>query len=129
VKVEIGPYSENGEDRLVSVHIDRYDSWSADHTLALIILPVLKQLQATKQGSPFVKNEDVPEELHSDEADAWEVDEHFHARWNWVLNEMIWAFDQIVSEEIDNNFEDVAYHKRLSNGLLLFGKYYQNLWD
>ena len=39
------------------VKIDRYDTWSMDHTLADIVLPMLKQLQATKHGSPLVEDE------------------------------------------------------------------------
>ena len=49
--------------RINYVKIDRYDTWSMDHTLADIILPMLKQLRDTKHGSPMVDVEDVPEEL------------------------------------------------------------------
>jgi hypothetical protein len=45
------------------VKIDKWDTWSMDHTLAQIVLPMLKQLQATKHGSPLVEDEDVPEGL------------------------------------------------------------------
>ena len=45
-------YSKN--ERKVKVRIDEYDTWSMDHTLALIILPMLKQLKATKHGSPLL---------------------------------------------------------------------------
>jgi len=45
------------------VKIDRWDTWSMDHTLAKIILPMLKQLKDTKHGSAIVDLEDVPEEL------------------------------------------------------------------
>ena len=38
----------------VSVHIDDFDTWSMDHTLAYIIEPMLKQLKETKQGGPYV---------------------------------------------------------------------------
>ena len=36
------------------VKIDRYDTWSMDHTLADIILPMLKQLNTEKHGAPNV---------------------------------------------------------------------------
>jgi len=45
------------------IHIDRWDTWSMDHTLAPVILPMLVQLKATKHGAPCVDLEDVPEEL------------------------------------------------------------------
>jgi hypothetical protein len=85
-----------------------------DHTLANIILPMLKQLQATKHGSPMVDLEDVPEELrmigHDDgssqfrlkfedeeqyEKESWDIT---HRRWEWVLNEMIFAFEHLLDD-------------------------------
>jgi hypothetical protein len=100
--------------RINYVKIDRYDTWSMDHTLADIILPMLKQLRDTKHGSPMVDAEDVPEELrivgHQDaspqlelvfddqgqyEKESWEIT---HRRWEWVLNEMIFAFEHFVDD-------------------------------
>ena len=36
------------------VKIDYWDTWSMDHTLSYIIVPMLKQLKATKHGAPYV---------------------------------------------------------------------------
>ena len=78
------------------VKIDYWDTWSMDHTLGLIALPMLKQLQTKKHGAPFVDDEDVPEELKSTSAPAkeneWDTDENHFKRWDWVLDEMIFAF-------------------------------------
>lgn len=125
----------NKRKRKIVVKLDRWDSWSADHTLALIILPLLKQLQAHKHGSPIVDNEDTPEILHGP-IDI-EVDDKVHDRWEYVINEMIWAFEQINMDDWEAQFftngYDVEGHKahqaRINNGLRLFGKYYQALWD
>jgi len=154
------------------VKIDKWDTWNMDTSLSQIILPMLKQLQATKHGAPFVEDEDVPEglNLRSTEAPAkeneWDTDENWHKRWDWVLGEMIWAFEQLTSDweaqfhtgEIDrvttpvawdengkptmyswdkgpndtSEFDSEGYRKhseRISNGLVLFGKYYRGLWD
>jgi hypothetical protein len=100
--------------RKIKIHIDKYDTWSMDHTLANIILPMLKQLRDTKHGSPMVDIEDVPEELRmtgyddgssqfilkfeDDEQyqkDSWDIT---HRRWEWVLNEMIFAFEHFVDD-------------------------------
>jgi len=54
------------------VHIDEYDTWNMDSTLALIILPMLKQLKETKHGSANVENEDVPEYLRSTNNESYE---------------------------------------------------------
>ncbi len=78
------------------VKIDRYDTWSMDHTLADIILPMLKQLNTEKHGAPHVDDEDVPMELQSwvsPSKDEYDTDGHHFARWDYVLNEMIFAFE------------------------------------
>jgi hypothetical protein len=87
------------------VKIDRWDTWSMDHTLGQIALPMLKQLNATKHGAPFVDDEDVPEGLglRSTEAPAkeneWDTDENHFKRWDWVINEMIYAFEHHINKE------------------------------
>ena len=92
------------------VKIDRYDTWSMDHTLAPIILPMLKQLQKTKHGSPSVDDEDVPEGvgLRSTEAGSkeneWDTDENWFKRWDWVLDEMIFAFECKVDDSWEEAF-------------------------
>jgi len=142
----------------VKVRIDRWDTWSMDHTLAPIILPMLVQLKATKHGAPFVDMEDVPKELRATKAQqnkyakGGDVDPKFFERWDWVMDEMIWAFEQknrdhweedyygpyIESEDgriLGGRFEWTddegrkKHQERMSNGFRLFGKYYENLWD
>ena len=139
------------------VKIDYWDTWSMDHTLAYIIVPMLKQLKEDKHGAPMVDDEDVPEHLRSTNAkpkeNDYDIDEFHFQRWDWVMNEMIWAFeqklidnddekffnwadvdrtkplsDQISQVEIDREGLD-AHHDRKTNGYRLFGKYYQGLWD
>ena len=101
------------------VKIDRWDTWSLDHTLAEIALPMLKQLKKDKHGSPYVELEDVPEELrgtstpeydeqltfdfYKEASEEKDVDyELVHKRWDWVLNEMIFAFEH----KVDDSWED-----------------------
>lgn len=112
--------------RKISVRIDREDTWSMDHTLAYIILPMLKQLKATKHGSPYIEPEDVPEHMRLTERETAVFDhgsydktlnatdeeieaasEKFHAQWIWVLDQMIWSFEQEIDEEGDyKNYYD-----------------------
>ena len=134
MKVTIGKYHNNGAPRTIKVQIDPWDTVSADHTLALIILPVLKQLKENPNGSSFVDNEDVPEHTpipegqefqRSDEWEEWE------SRWKWVLDEMILAFERIVNDDwsADVPCENwVKEEERIANGLRLFGKYFRGLW-
>jgi len=88
------------------VKIDHWDTWSMDHTLAHIVLPMLKQLKATKHGSPLVDDEDVPEHLRSTAAppkeNEWDTDDNLHLRWEWVMNEMIFAFEC----KVDDSWQD-----------------------
>lgn len=94
--------------RVEYVRIDRWDTWSMDHTLAPIILPMLRQLKSTKHGSPFVDDEDVPEHLRSTaappKANEWDIDDNHHARWNWVMDEMIFAFDMKSRNDWEDEF-------------------------
>ena len=153
--------SERVRPRFEYVKLDRWDTWSMDHTLATIIVPMLQQLQATKHGAPMVDDEDVPEELRSTSAPAteneWDTDANHFLRWDWVLAEMIWAFEQKVSDDDESEFFDHSecgdikdfvkdtneylsrskvdwdglkrHQERKQNGFRLFGKYYQALWD
>ena len=88
------------------IKIDKWDTWSMDSTLAQIILPMLKQLKDTKHGAPFVDDEDVPEELRSTSAppkeDDYGIDDNHFKRWDWVLDEMIQAFECKITQ----NWED-----------------------
>jgi len=141
----------------VKVHIDRWDTWSMDHTLAPIILPMLVQLKETKHGAPYVNLEDVPKELHGKkltkkQKEQGEVDDKHFERWDWVLNEMIWAFEQKCRDHWEEDYygpyiegegdgilgghfewtDDEGRQKhqeRMSNGFRLFGKYFESLWD
>ena len=97
------------------VRIDRWDTWSFDHTLADIILPGLRQLKADKHGAPFVDDKDVPKELRSTEAEPkeneWDIDSNHFKRWDYVLNEMIWAFEQKVADDAEGQFFDHSTYK------------------
>lgn len=140
------------------VKIDRWDTWSMDHTLAHIVLPMLKQLKETKHGAPFTEDDDVPEHLKSTSApekeNEWDTDDNHFARWDWVLDQMIFAFEHIVDDTWEEQFWSGEWDRtkkhfedgwqgtrtwdqegqkivedQIKNGLILFGKYYRNLWD
>ena len=88
------------------VKIDRWDTWSMDHTLAHIVLPMLRQLKQDKHGAPLVDDEDVPEHLRSTAAapreNEWDTDSNHFLRWDWVMDEMIFAFEC----KLDDSWED-----------------------
>lgn len=161
---------QSKRERNIKIRIDNYDTWNMDSTLAIIILPMLKQLNVSKHGAPSVDDDDVPEHLRSTSAEPkeneWDTDSNHFLRWDWAMNEIIWAFEQL---QPDNDWEQQYYsgksdyqwvkdtnekhgeihqmihgpnhtqqidfkgmeehNKRISNGLMLFGKYYRGLWD
>ena len=118
MEVYIGQYPDDDQKREVRVRIHDYDVWSMDHTLALIILPMLKKLRKNKTGSPMVDDDDVPhlprqgytsnERQQLDLFDCDEQDQLFwdqyHDRWDWVMGEMIWAFEQILDDDNEAQF-------------------------
>ena len=105
--------------RINYVKIDRYDTWSMDSTLADIILPMLKQLKETKHGSPTVDDDDMPDHLRGTTTEDWDAQHTFdfyrehqiqegerdiHARWDWVMDEMIFAFEHHVDDTWEEAF-------------------------
>jgi hypothetical protein len=136
--VQIGRYRD--DDRDVNVVIHNYDTWNMDHTLALIALPMLKQLKATKHGVPMIDYEDMPEDLQYisraydtravydmlDQSQLPEWDDlnelEFQRKikcWDWIMDEMIWAFEQILDDNHEEQFysgESDIYWEKLENG-------------
>lgn len=153
--------------RTVKIKIDDYDVWGMDHTLAMIVVPLLQRLKEKKQGAPHVDDDDVPEHLRSastppptpEEINFGSPDANWFSRWDWILDEIIWSFEQILDEEesemkfskdkdpskpsdepglsfresmerIDFDHEAYkAHHDRIQNGMCLFGKYLRGMWD
>jgi hypothetical protein len=86
--------------RTMKIKIDKYDTWSMDSTLALIILPMLVQLKLTKHGSAHMPEFDQTSNSaqHCFDFYADGDDEAYaagHASWNAALDEMIWTFEQL----------------------------------
>lgn len=150
MKVNLGNYKKNGSTRTKSVKIDKWDTWSLDYSLALIIHPALVEFRKNLHGYPSGLT---------------------MKRWEKILDKMIWAFANIVDEDAEDQFysgehdlvwtpvdknhkettKDKAaffrmdrgpkdtfkidmkglkkHNKKIQEGLDLFGKYYRNLWD
>lgn len=106
MKITIGPFPglKSKKDRVIKIKIDKFDSWNADQTIALIAVPILKQLQKTKHGAPGIDDEDVPVKLRSTSAkpltqkekENGSIDKNWFKRFDWTLAEMVWALNEIA---------------------------------
>jgi hypothetical protein len=86
---------------------------------------MLKQLKETKHGAPYVDLKDVPKELQpkkqtKKQKDNGETDSTHFERWDWVLDEMIFAFETKVDDgRWEEQFETGEYDlqwKKLEDG-------------
>jgi hypothetical protein len=85
---------------------------------------MLKQLKATKHGAPYVDPKECPPELKPEkqtkkQKDNCETDSTHFERWDWVLDEMIFAFESKLDDSWEEQFEsgtsDLQW-KKLENG-------------
>tara|TARA_Y100000310_G_scaffold342024_1_gene443385 strand:- start:586 stop:1257 length:672 start_codon:yes stop_codon:yes gene_type:complete len=114
VKRVLNKIDEKFKQRKTKVVVHKYDTWSVDSTLAYVIVPILKQFKESTHGAPKVDDEDVPESLKATDTPAggWDTENNaYHAgdfpagvdanhfkRWDYVLDEMIWAFSQVNAD-------------------------------
>ena len=161
---------DSKKKRKIEVKIHNYDTWGMYSTLAIIVLPMLRQLKETKHGSPcdmpaFSQTSNSSQlcfDFYQIEDDlAWDAG---HKQWEEILDKMIWSFEQlqpdcdwegqytIIQPELDlsdypedegkisvpvrwktkGEIDWVGREKhsiKIQEGLELFGKYFQNLWD
>lgn len=155
--VNISKIQEDGTQK-VKVKVHGYDVWNADHTIALIVVPLLEKLKNDDHCSGHVDDADVPENLRSTSApqkeNEYDVDENWYLRWEYALNEMLFAMREIATnrstESLFYDHSEVdektcfntqiqaikcdtiglgAYNQRVQKGCELFGKYFQSLWS
>ena len=128
MKIKIGPYRKN---RAYHIHIDDWDVWSLDHTLATIIHPALIRLSKIKHGHP--DHDRYSDECYS-EYDAQESfeeilnrEEEYEELWNTRLDKMIYAFGMIIGDDCYNWSKEE--NEKINEGLHLFSEHYFSLWD
>ena len=95
--------------------------WGLDTYLGDIALPVLKYLRNNKCGIAFV--EGFEDKSFEEQEKAW----------NDVLDKMIKSFQLIKDDDFDTEVHPIEWYKehqeQIQEGLQLFARYYQNLWD
>lgn len=97
--------------RKMKIHIHNFDVWNMDNTLAHIIVPMLKKFKEQSKSHPANISE---------------------KKWNDILDQMIWSFEQIIEgldADVVHDLSPAEYTKRIDDGLKLFAKYYRELWS
>ena len=126
------------KNRAFNIRIDDFDVWSLDDTLANIIHPALIRLKSRVKhfGYPTPYEETDLFAQHDIQGSFDFVDwnaesEYWESLWMERLDKMIDAFDLIKRKwDLDHCSTDWDdYGRRVDEGLELFSKHYEHLWD
>jgi len=109
MKVSISKFQKN-DKRTIDVQIDKFDTWNLDGTLALIILPALIQLKATKMGVPAEFGDAGGADYDMQDSFDFYKDSHKESfdekckEWDTILDKMIWSFQQIALDDYETRY-------------------------
>lgn len=128
MKVNIGKFLKGSVDRKINIQIEKFDTWNMDHTLALIILPMLIQLKSTKHGIPGDFATAGGEEFDPQDSFDFYKETHNEAfnecckKWDEVLDKMIWSFQQLAIVDYDDKY----HHGKAEYDFVKSDKQYPN---
>ena len=91
---------------------DERETWNLDLTIAYFVYPRLKFFVEQQQGFH-------PGSVSSEE-------------WNEILHKMLKSFEYIITDKLLDTKTNEEYFKiqdEITEGLILFGKYMQDLWS
>ena len=128
------------------IHIDDWDMWNVDYTLACVIHPVLEKYREKMSGYPelwedgMITSHNYDRQLHFDIFDEEVEREYLLKKWKGIVDKMCRAFGMIVHKEdwedtwLDLGWSEARakeqeYYKAIDEGLALFAKHYHSLWD
>lgn len=90
---------------------DDTELWNLDYTIARFVYPRLKR---------FIELEPA----------GWPANDFpTYGEWIEALKKMLYAFEYIVKEDEMVNFVNSEEYSKVQEGLELFGKHFQSLWD
>lgn len=97
--------------RVVDIKTDPWDHWNAGITMAMLCLPILKDLREHRTGTPWTEHADGPwyyRFLREEDEHAWdERGSYCDERWRWIMDEIIWSLEQIAG---DRDWEEAYTH-------------------
>lgn len=105
-------------DDVEEIEFPNDDCWNLDHILAPIILAGLKKFRKLGVLSYPSKIDEAPIEI-----------EDGLSRWYWAIDEMIWAFEYFIKDDVVDMIDNKKNYDRMVEGMILFGKYYGSLWN
>jgi hypothetical protein len=94
--------------QLVTRGFSDEDLWNLDQTIANFVLPRLKAFKEFTHAYP----------------QGMTVEE-----WNTTMDKMIWSFDFKVNHWYDDAMHTEENTEKYNEGMDLFRKYFDNLWD
>ncbi len=113
MKVKIPDYPKRNVNRRIEVQIDKWDTYSVDHTLSFIILPLLLQLKETQHGIPGSFSEGVGSDYDRnfcfDFIDRDEIMDSAEKKWADILDKMIWSFSQLLDDSWDEKYHHGSF--------------------
>ena len=116
MKAKLGKHPKGDSPRRVSIEVDNFDTWSMEHTVALLVLPMLIQLKNTMHGVPGSFVNDEVEDYYAQKVfdfmqeDKDEVFVQGVKRWNDTLDKMIWSFQQLA---LDDDYDSKYHHGKM----------------
>jgi hypothetical protein len=110
MKVNIRNFNKGPTERKIDVKVEQWDTYSMDHTAALVILPLLLQLQQTKHGVPSGLVARTGGDMDNNycfdfiQEDENVVFDKLCEQWDEILDKMIWSFQQLVDDSYDSKY-------------------------
>tara|TARA_Y100000310_G_scaffold344546_1_gene457880 strand:- start:1809 stop:2243 length:435 start_codon:yes stop_codon:yes gene_type:complete len=121
-----GDRAEELKQQRLSRGFDDTELWDLFSTIAQFIEPRLKEfVKMDKMGIPGMIMDD--EDLQNDSGITDETEEKYTKKWDEILRKMHRAFELILEDNVFSNQDPKM--KEIEEGLELFAKYFQCLWD
>lgn len=112
MKVNIGPYE--GEDRIIEIEIDNYDTWNLDHTFSLIAIPLLEKYKEDVLKDRFIPSGNGNVHYLPDDDDEAEEKNN---EWIEIIDKMIYAFKGVVDNpDFIVDYDSISHEEAKEKG-------------
>jgi hypothetical protein len=110
--------------------MENYHVWEIKNAVSAFISPLLKEYISKVEANEIIS---VPDWIKKDGFDVCSMStDEKNKEWAKILKKILYPFTYQMGE-IDINFysnkEQLMHHEKIKEGLNLFAKYFENLWD